>query len=64
MAYLMIYTPHILLQFVSSGGLQLLLEIFNSGILEPKDQESWTVVRNPVLASPTCDLSYFITGVC
>ncbi|XP_010791010.1 ubiquitin carboxyl-terminal hydrolase 34-like, partial [Notothenia coriiceps] len=29
--------------FVSSGGLQLLLEIFNSGILEPKDQESWTV---------------------
>lgn len=33
------------LQFVSSGGLQLLLEIFNSGILEPKDQESWTVVR-------------------
>lgn len=33
-----------LLQFVSSGGLQLLLEIFNSGILEPKDQESWTVV--------------------
>lgn len=33
-----------LLQFVSSGGLQLLLEIFNSGILEPEDQESWTVV--------------------
>ncbi|XP_023268188.1 ubiquitin carboxyl-terminal hydrolase 34 [Seriola lalandi dorsalis] len=30
-------------KFVSSGGLQLLLEIFNSGILEPKDQESWTV---------------------
>uniref|UniRef100_A0A3P9L1X7 Ubiquitin carboxyl-terminal hydrolase 34 n=1 Tax=Oryzias latipes TaxID=8090 RepID=A0A3P9L1X7_ORYLA len=29
-------------KFVSSGGLQLLLEIFNSGILEPKDQESWT----------------------
>lgn len=35
------------LQFVSSGGLQLLLEIFNSAILEPKDQESWTVVRLP-----------------
>lgn len=33
-----------LFQFVSSGGLQLLLEIFNSGILEPEDQESWTVV--------------------
>lgn len=32
-------------QFVSSGGLQLLLDIFNSAILEPKDQESWTVVR-------------------
>lgn len=32
------------LQFVSSGGLQLLLDIFNSGILEPKDKESWTVV--------------------
>ncbi|KAK1171274.1 hypothetical protein AOXY_G6034 [Acipenser oxyrinchus oxyrinchus] len=30
-------------KFVSSGGLQLLLEIFNSAILEPKDQESWTV---------------------
>ncbi|XP_061685121.1 ubiquitin carboxyl-terminal hydrolase 34 isoform X2 [Syngnathoides biaculeatus] len=30
-------------KFVSSGGLQQLLEIFNSGILEPKDQESWTV---------------------
>lgn len=30
-------------KFASSGGLQLLLEIFNSGILEPKDQESWTV---------------------
>lgn len=40
----LLLTP--LLQFVSSGGLQLLLEIFNSGILEPKDQESWTVVRN------------------
>nr|XP_023680681.1 ubiquitin carboxyl-terminal hydrolase 34 isoform X2 [Paramormyrops kingsleyae] len=30
-------------KFVSSGGLQLLLEIFNSGILEPKEQETWTV---------------------
>uniref|UniRef100_A0A8C9UXP2 Ubiquitin carboxyl-terminal hydrolase 34 n=1 Tax=Scleropages formosus TaxID=113540 RepID=A0A8C9UXP2_SCLFO len=30
-------------KFVASGGLQLLLEIFNSGILEPKEQESWTV---------------------
>ncbi|XP_037108825.1 ubiquitin carboxyl-terminal hydrolase 34 isoform X3 [Syngnathus acus] len=30
-------------KFVSSGGLQLLLEIFNSAILEPKDRESWTV---------------------
>ncbi|XP_011610930.2 ubiquitin carboxyl-terminal hydrolase 34 isoform X2 [Takifugu rubripes] len=30
-------------KFVSSGGLQLLLEIFNSAILEPKEQESWTV---------------------
>lgn len=29
---------------MSSGGLQLLLEIFNSAILEPKEQESWTVV--------------------
>ena len=35
----------LLLQFVSSGGLQLLLEIFNSAILEPRDNESWTVVR-------------------
>ncbi|XP_039594276.1 ubiquitin carboxyl-terminal hydrolase 34 [Polypterus senegalus] len=30
-------------KFVSSGGLQLLLEIFNSAILEPKNEESWTV---------------------
>ncbi|GAA6074013.1 ubiquitin carboxyl-terminal hydrolase 34 isoform X1 [Tachysurus ichikawai] len=30
-------------KFVASGGLQLLLEIFNSAILEPKEQESWTV---------------------
>ncbi|KTG46700.1 hypothetical protein cypCar_00027517, partial [Cyprinus carpio] len=30
-------------KFVSSGGLQLLLDIFNSAILEPKEQESWTV---------------------
>ncbi|XP_028827085.1 ubiquitin carboxyl-terminal hydrolase 34 isoform X3 [Denticeps clupeoides] len=30
-------------KFVASGGLQLLLEIFNSGILEPKEHESWTV---------------------
>ncbi|CAL8351436.1 unnamed protein product, partial [Boreogadus saida] len=30
-------------KFVSSGGLQLLLEIFNSAILEPRDNESWTV---------------------
>ncbi len=29
---------------MSSGGLQLLLDIFNSAILEPKEQESWTVV--------------------
>lgn len=34
----------IYLQFVAAGGLQQLLEIFNSGILEPKEQESWTVV--------------------
>lgn len=33
-----------LFQFVSSGGLQLLLEIFSSAILEPQEQESWTVV--------------------
>lgn len=32
-------------QFVAAGGLQQLLEIFLSGILEPKEQESWTVVR-------------------
>lgn len=38
--------PLRLVQFVSSGGLQLLLEIFNSGILEPEDQESWTVVSH------------------
>nr|XP_060482945.1 ubiquitin carboxyl-terminal hydrolase 34-like [Panthera onca] len=31
-------------KFVAAGGLQQLLEIFNSGILEPKEQESWTVV--------------------
>uniref|UniRef100_A0A3B5M8F1 Ubiquitin carboxyl-terminal hydrolase 34 n=1 Tax=Xiphophorus couchianus TaxID=32473 RepID=A0A3B5M8F1_9TELE len=37
-------------KFVSSGGLQLLLEIFNSGILEPKDQESWTVWQLDCLA--------------
>lgn len=48
-------------QFVSSGGLQLLLEIFNSAILEPKDQESWTVVRLPgplehLHTHPTCFL--------
>lgn len=36
---------HGCLQFVAAGGLQQLLEIFNSGILEPKEQESWTVVR-------------------
>lgn len=35
---------HNCLQFVAAGGLQQLLEIFNSGILEPKEQESWTVV--------------------
>lgn len=40
------FNPSLSLKFVSSGGLQLLLEIFNSGILEPKDQESWTVVRD------------------
>ncbi|XP_028316758.1 ubiquitin carboxyl-terminal hydrolase 34 isoform X2 [Gouania willdenowi] len=37
-------------KFVLSGGLQLLLEIFNSGILEPKDQESWTVWQLDCLA--------------
>jgi len=32
-------------KFVAAGGLQQLLEIFNSGILEPKEQESWTVQK-------------------
>nr|XP_033794971.1 ubiquitin carboxyl-terminal hydrolase 34 isoform X3 [Geotrypetes seraphini] len=37
-------------KFVASGGLQQLLEIFNSGILEPKEQESWTVWQLDCLA--------------
>jgi len=36
-------------KFVAAGGLQQLLEIFNSGILEPKEQESWTVVSESSL---------------
>lgn len=40
---------HNCLQFVAAGGLQQLLEIFNSGILEPKEQESWTVVSGSSL---------------
>lgn len=42
-------------QFVAAGGLQQLLEIFNSGILEPKEQESWTVVgvHSPFLSRRT-----------
>lgn len=42
-AFLLPYSRNCL-QFVAAGGLQQLLEIFNSGILEPKEQESWTVV--------------------
>lgn len=37
-------------KFVAAGGLQQLLEIFNSGILEPKEQESWTVWQLDCLA--------------
>uniref|UniRef100_A0A4W3GN70 Ubiquitin carboxyl-terminal hydrolase 34 n=1 Tax=Callorhinchus milii TaxID=7868 RepID=A0A4W3GN70_CALMI len=37
-------------KFVASGGLQQLLEIFLSGILEPKVQESWTVWQLDCLA--------------
>ncbi|MEJ1274325.1 hypothetical protein NN561_005208 [Cricetulus griseus] len=37
-------------KFVAAGGLQQLLEIFNSAILEPKEQESWTVWQLDCLA--------------
>ncbi|XP_062912032.1 ubiquitin carboxyl-terminal hydrolase 34 isoform X4 [Mobula hypostoma] len=37
-------------KFVAAGGLQQLLEIFLSGILEPKEQESWTVWQLDCLA--------------
>lgn len=47
--YLLFSYFHNCLQFVAAGGLQQLLEIFNSGILEPKEQESWTVVSANLL---------------
>ncbi|XP_018120315.1 ubiquitin carboxyl-terminal hydrolase 34 isoform X2 [Xenopus laevis] len=37
-------------KFVAAGGLQQLIEIFNSAIVEPKEQESWTVWQLDCLA--------------
>ncbi|XP_069090498.1 ubiquitin carboxyl-terminal hydrolase 34 isoform X1 [Pleurodeles waltl] len=37
-------------KFVAAGGLELLIEMFNSGILEPKEHEPWTVWQLDCLA--------------